>query len=255
MRRLLLGTAPLPANIRIALESPYQRPGTQVTLALPEQPVRRIVVALPVEKGDGSKYGRSLDEIGQLPPDLRDGTAFVAPTFSESPWLVNHATRANCRQEDHLVHVVVPTVHALLGGQSRRPVHLLGFSKGGFAALNLLTRYPDRFSVASIWDPSLLSGRPPHPQLVEVAGSTGRLNEYDVRQNLCRHAPALRGACRIALGGIGTLAADWIAGRQLLEELQIPHHAYQDAPAEHRWDTAWLAPAMRQVLALEAVSR
>ncbi|MEU9371659.1 hypothetical protein AB0D71_44990 [Streptomyces avermitilis] len=232
--------------------SPFQRPGTQVTVILPEQRVRRIVLALPVEKDDGQKYGHSLAEIGRLPEDLREGTVFVAPTFSASPWLVNHANRADCRQEDHLVRVVVPTVLASLGGQTRPPVHLLGFSKGGFAALNLLTRHPALFAVASVWDPSLLSNRPPHPQLVDVAGSTARLNEYDVRQNLRRHAQALRTARRIALGGIGTLEADWNAGHQLLEALEIPYHAYRDAPADHRWDTAWLAPAMRHLLALEA---
>ncbi|MER5826286.1 TetR/AcrR family transcriptional regulator, partial [Streptomyces mirabilis] len=30
------------------------------------------------------------------------------------------------------------------------------------------------------------------------------------------------------------------------------YHAYRDAPTDHRWDTAWLAPAMRHLLALEA---
>ncbi|MDD9383108.1 alpha/beta hydrolase-fold protein [Streptomyces sp. ZAF1911] len=251
-RANLPGALTVPTGARILLESPFQQPGTQVTVILPEQRVRRIVLALPVEKGDGKKYGRSLDEIGRLPADLRDATAFAAPTFSESPWLVNHATRADCQQEDHFVRVVVPTVLAALGGQDRPPVHLLGFSKGGFAALNLLTRHPDLFAVASVWDPSLLSDRPPHPQLVDVAGSTARLDEYDVRQNLRRHAQALRGAGRIALGGVGTLEADWTAGHQLLEALEIPHHAYRDAPAEHRWDAAWLAPAMRHLLALEA---
>ncbi|WP_449475232.1 hypothetical protein [Streptomyces abikoensis] len=217
----------------------------------PEQPVRRIVLALPVETGDGRKYGRSLEEIARLPADLRDGILFAAPTLSESPWLVNHASRADCQQEDHLVRVVVPTVLAALGGQARPPVHLLGFSKGGFAALNLLTRHPGLFAVASVWDASLLSDRPPHPQLVDVAGSTGRLGEYDVRRNLRRHAGDLRGACRIALGGVGTLVADWTAGHQLLEEAGIPHRAYRDAPAEHRWSAAWLAPAMRHLLDLE----
>lgn len=247
-----LDTPTVPTGARILLESPFQQPGTQVTVILPEQRVRRIVLALPVEKSDGNKYGYSLDEIGRLPADLRDATAFAAPTFSESPWLVNHATRADCQQEDHFVRVVVPTVLAILGGQPRPPVHLLGFSKGGFAALNLLTRHPGLFAVASVWDPSLLSDRPPHPQLADVAGSAARLDEYDVRQNLRRHAQALRGARRIALGGVGTLEADWTAGHQLLEALDIPHHAYRDAPAEHRWDVAWLAPAMRHLLALEA---
>ena len=131
-------------------------------------------------------------------------------------------------------------------------MHLLGFSKGGYAALNLLTRHPDLFAIATVWDASLLSDRPPHPQLVDAAGSTARLNEYDVRQNLRRHAQALRRNRRIALGGIGTLEADWTAGRHLLETLDIPHDAYRNAPADHRWDTAWLAPAMRHLLALEA---
>lgn len=244
----------LPAGAQVLLESPFQRSGTQVTVIWPEQRVRRVVLALPVEKGDGRKYGHSLAEIGRLPAHLREGTVFAAPTFSESPWLVNHAFRADCQQEEHLVRVVVPTVLAMLGTQVRPPVHLLGFSKGGFAALNLLTRHPSLFAVASVWDASLLSDRPPHPQLVEVAGSTARLDEYDVRQNLRRHAQALQGARRIALGGIGTLGADWTAGRQLLEALDIPHDAYPDAPADHRWDTAWLAPAIRHLLALEAGS-
>ncbi|MFI2030522.1 hypothetical protein [Streptomyces buecherae] len=216
--------------------------------------MRRIVFALPVERGEGRKYGYSLEQIGRLPGHLREGTAFAAPTFSDSPWLVNHASRADRRQEDHLVHVVVPTALALLGAQPRLPVHLhlLGFSKGGFAALNLLSRHPRLFTAASVWDASLLSDRPPHPQLVQAAGSTEQLDEYDVRHNLRRHAHALRGTHRIALGGIGTLAADWTAGHQLLDALHIPHHAYQNAPAQHRWDTAWLTPAMRHLLDLEA---
>ncbi|GAA2561536.1 hypothetical protein ACPCK9_31980 [Streptomyces koyangensis] len=242
----------LPADAQVLLESPFQGPGTQATLIWPEQRVRRVVLALPVEKGDGRKYGHSLTEIGRLPAHLRVGTLFAAPTFSESPWLVNHATRADCQQEDHLVRVVVPTVLAMLGTQARPPVHLLGFSKGGFAALNLLTRHPGLFAVASVWDASLLSDRPPHPQLVEVTGSPARLDDYDVRQNLRRHARTLQGARRIALGGIGTLEADWTAGRRLLEALGIPHDAYRDAPAHHRWDTAWLAPALQHLLALEA---
>ncbi|WP_217222389.1 hypothetical protein [Streptomyces anulatus] len=140
----------------------------------------------------------------------------------------------------------------MLGGQTRPPVHLLGFSKGGFAALNLLTRHPDLFALASVWDASLLSDRQPHPQLVEVAGSAARLDEDDVRQNLRRHAQDLREAPRIALRGIGTLGADWTSGRQLLEALGNPHYAYRDAPVDHRWDAAWLAPAIRHLLTLEA---
>ncbi|MFE9481298.1 hypothetical protein ACFYNM_22160 [Streptomyces spororaveus] len=241
-----------PGAVRVRLESPYQQLGTHVTVVLPEQRVRRVVLALPVEKGDGSKYGNSLDEIARLPANLRHGTAFAAPTFTESPWVVNHAVRADCQQEDHLVRVVVPTVLAMLGAGARPLVHLLGFSKGGFAALNLLTRHPDLFGVASVWDASLLADRPRHPQLVEVAGSAARLDEYDVRQNLRRHADALRGARRIALGGVGTLGADWIAGRRLLQRLDVPHDAYRDAPAEHRWDGAWIGPAVERILALEA---
>ena len=111
---------PPPAGTRISLESPFQGPGTQVTLILPDQRVRRVVLALPVEKGDGNKYGHSLAEIGRLPAHLRDGTAFAAPTFSQSPWLVNHATRTDCQQEDHLVRVVLPAVLAA-NNSARRP--------------------------------------------------------------------------------------------------------------------------------------
>ncbi|MFD4955898.1 hypothetical protein [Streptomyces sp. NPDC058451] len=233
------------------LNSEFQMGRTRVTLLLPKQPVRRVVLALPVERDDGTKYGHSLSELRRLPAPLRHGTLFAAPTFNESPWLVNHASRARCLQEDHLVRLVVPAVLSAFAG-ARPPLHLLGFSKGGFAALNLLARHPGLFAVASVWDASLLADRPPHPQLVDVAGSAARLDEYDVRRNLRRHAAALSGgSCRIALGGVGTLEADWNAGRQLLEELGIPHRAYRDAPAEHRWRVAWLASAMQHLLELE----
>lgn len=246
------GTGLVPVA-RIPLESPFQEPGTAVTLLRPRGPVRRIVIALPVEKHNGTKYGSALEEISRLPTTLRDGTLFAAPTFSASPWLVNHSSRADQQQEDHFTQVVVPTVLATLGGeQPRPPVHLLGYSKGGFAALNLIARHPGVFTAVSVWDPSLLSDRPPHPQLVELAGDIARLDEYDVRSNLRRHAEPLRGGRRIALGGIGTLEADWTAGRRLLQRLDIPHRAYRDAPAEHRWSAAWLAPAMRHLLALES---
>ncbi|MEV0415866.1 hypothetical protein AB0I68_35160 [Streptomyces sp. NPDC050448] len=172
------------------------------------------MLVLPVEKHDGTKYGSGLEEIRRLPATLREGTLFAAPTFSASPWLVNHSSRANQQQESHLTQVVVPTL---------------------LAALNLIARHPAVFAAASVWDPSLLSERPPHPQLVELVGEAARLDEYDVPSNLRRHGESCAGARRIALGGIGTLEADWTAGRQLLQRLDIPHHAYRNAPAEHRW--------------------
>ncbi|MGW6208936.1 alpha/beta hydrolase-fold protein [Streptomyces sp. NPDC055089] len=242
---------PVRGTATISLDSPFQEPGTTLTLLTPGQHIRRIVIALPVEKGDGTKYGSSLHEIGGLNADLRQETLFAVPTFSQSPWLVNHAERREGRQEDHLIKVVLPALLAAAGKEHHPPMYLLGFSKGGFAALNLLTRHPNLFTAVTVWDASLLSHRPPHPQLVEVAGSSTRLSEYDVRSNLRRHAASLRGRRRIALGGIGTLEADWLAGQALLQELDIPHIGYRDAEAEHRWCTAWLAPAMRHLLALE----
>ncbi|WP_217222387.1 DUF2332 family protein [Streptomyces anulatus] len=57
-------TDTLPEITQIPLESPFERPGTHITLILPEQRVRRVVLTLPVEKGDGRKYGHGLAEIG-----------------------------------------------------------------------------------------------------------------------------------------------------------------------------------------------
>ncbi|MBT2439937.1 hypothetical protein J7E93_07340 [Streptomyces sp. ISL-36] len=222
-----------------------------MTVVLPEQRVGRVVLALPVETGEGHKYGHSLAEIGRLPAHLRDGTVFAAPTFSDSPWLVNHATRADCQQEDHLVRVVVPTVLAMLGTQARPPVHLLGFSKGGFAALNLLTRHPDLFAVASVWDASLLSDRSPtRSSWTSPAAPHDSTSTTSGTTSAATRAASMEPAAS-ALGGIGTLGADWTAGRQLLEDLGIPHTAYRNATAVHRWAPEWLAPALHHLLTLE----
>ncbi|MFD6621477.1 hypothetical protein [Streptomyces diastaticus] len=64
--------------------------------------------------------------------------------------------------------------------------------------------------------------------------------------------PRPRGRADQGARRIGTLEADRTTGHPLLEALGIPHDAYQDAPADHRWDTAWLAPALQHLLVLEA---
>src|SRR5689334_18932654 len=69
------------------IESPFQSAPTQIRVLQPDQmetgKVPPVVYVLPVEAGDGSRYGDGLVEIKKRGLHKRHGIIFVAPTFSE----------------------------------------------------------------------------------------------------------------------------------------------------------------------------
>ena len=147
------------------VESGHQRGKTKVRILLPERldasKRYRVVYVLPVEAGDGRRYGDGLAEIKKLGLHDKHKLICVYPTFSAVPWYADHPTSPGIRQEAYLLKDVLPfiekTYPALAAPRGRL---LLGFSKSGWGAWSLLLRHPGVFGKAAAWDAPLTKARP-----------------------------------------------------------------------------------------------
>jgi hypothetical protein len=252
---LILGTAVIgpPAHDgrvwTFPVDSALQRGPTLVRLALPATGSSRVIVlVLPVQAGLRATYGDGLTEVVRCPIVDTHHMAVAAPTFTDSPWGVDHASDPRLRQETHLVDVVCPLLAHILSPDL--PRFALGFSKGGFAALNLLLRHPDLVAGASLWDASMLRDRPTPDQLLAVAGTPDQVARYHVPTMLRTAAPRLGIGTRLVLGGYGTLRADQQAAHRLLRETGVDHRYYDGPPRAHRWDTGWVPRALDELTRL-----
>ena len=143
-----------------AVESACQDAPTRIRVLLPGklEKGRRypVLYVLPVEAGDGHRYGDGLLEVKKLGLHDRYGLVCVAPTFARLPWYADHPTNARVRQETYFLKVVLPFIEKTYPVLARPEGRLLlGFSKSGWGAFSLLLRHPEVFGKAAAWDAPL----------------------------------------------------------------------------------------------------
>lgn len=239
---------------KIPVRSSLQRNPTEIRFLLPSSmDVSAVVFVLPVEAECGVKFGDGLREVANTGFADRHQVAFCAPTFSDSPWGVNHFADPRRQQESYLVDFVASVVGSLFGREI--PRFTLGFSKGGFSALNMLLRHRDVFSGASIWDGSMLRERPTPAQLLEVAGNEAQVAKYSVPAAIRTSAYWMKDELLLALGGYGILRDDQRAAHASLNSLGVKHLYYDGPMRQHRWDSGWVPGALEVLRGLSTWPR
>jgi S-formylglutathione hydrolase FrmB len=228
-----------------SVRSPYQSGKTAIRVLLPDQVERSrrypVVYVLPVEPGDGTRWGDGLAEV--MKHDLHNKHQFivVAPTFFQLPWYADHPTKPEISQESYFTKVVLPFVEQTYPA-STQPTDrlLLGFSKSGWGAWSLLLRHPKAFGRAAAWDAPLMMDR---------LGEYGTTDIFGTQENFERHRPAdllrrnvkmLRDEKRLILTGYGNFREHHMRMLSLLDELKISHE-YRDGPQrKHDWHSGWM---------------
>ncbi|MDR3706982.1 MAG: alpha/beta hydrolase-fold protein [Capsulimonadaceae bacterium] len=125
------------------------------------------------------------------------------PASGPAPWYGDSPSNPQIRQESYIVRDIVPTVDAMYPSASRVRM-LIGYSKSGWGAINLLLRHPDLFASAAAWDAPLMMREisPCHYANEDIV--YGRDNAYfDRVYRLDAHiasASALKAARRIWIG-------------------------------------------------------
>jgi S-formylglutathione hydrolase FrmB len=222
---------------------------TTVRVLLPTKPEegRRypVLYVLPVEAGDGSRYGDGLLEVKKLGLHDRYGLVCVQPTFARLPWYADHPTDKGIRQEAYLLDVVLPLVegkYPVLAKPEGRL--LLGFSKSGWGAFSLLLRHPDTFGKAAAWDAPLDMDRPGKFGSGEIFGDDATFRQYQITRLLEERAGKLGDGKRLAVLGYGNFRKAHEAVHDLMDRLKVAHE-YQDGPErKHDWHSGWVAGAV-----------
>lgn len=232
-----------------AVESDYQDRPTTIRVLLPGklEEGRRypVLYVLPVEAGDGNRYGDGLLEVKKLGLQDRYGLIVVQPTFARLPWYADHPTDLKVRQESYFLKMVLPFVeqkYPVLAKPEGRL--LLGFSKSGWGAFSLLLRHPDLFGRAAAWDAPLAMDRPGKYGSADIFGGDDNFQKYRVTKLLEEAAGTLGEGRRLGLFGYGNFRDDHRVAHDLMERLQVAHD-YHDGPRrEHVWGSGWVGEAV-----------
>jgi hypothetical protein len=232
------------------VRSGLQDAPTKIKVLLPDrlEKDRRypVLYVLPVEAGDGNRYGDGLAEVKKLDLHNKHGLICVLPTFARLPWFADHPTNQRVAQESYFLKVVVPFVeqtYPVLGKPEGRL--LLGFSKSGWGAWTLLLRHPETFRKAAVWDAPLMMDAPGKYGSAEIFGNRDNFVGYQVARLLERQGGKLGDGKRLVLLGYGNFHKDHQSVHELMVKLKIPHE-YQDGPQRrHDWHSGWVNDAIR----------
>ena len=232
------------------VRSPFQAGQTRIKVLLPDRLERGkrypVLYVLPVEAGEGSRYGDGLAEITRHDLHNKHRLVCVAPTFSHLPWYADHPTDPRIRQESYLLEVVLPFVERTYPAQADRKGRLLlGFSKSGWGAFGLLLRHPDTFGRAAAWDAPLVEDRPARFGMGPIFGTQESFEEYRITNLLKERAAELRAKPpRLVLTGYGNFRDQQQAAHRQMTSLEIPH-VWRDGPQrKHDWHSGWVAEAV-----------
>lgn len=209
----------------------------------------RILYLLPSTPELSHRSGDGLDEV--LAHDLHNqhGLVTVAPTFSEWPWMTDLPDQQMFQQVLYFLEDVVGFIDRQY---PKLPRVLMGYSKGGSAALQLLLRYPELFHAAAAFDSPIMKEQPDQWEMPYYWPNPEHYRNFAIPHLLRTRGHLLGQEPRIALYGYGNFgkhAPDWTydhlsAGHELMDELSIPHWYDNSTRREHRWDSGWLPEAL-----------
>ncbi len=107
---------------------------------------------LPVEAGLGSVFGDGLATMASLDAEDQYNLTIVEPTFSIDPWYANNPNDSSLQYETFMTTDLEPWVKANLSTTGTEQNWLIGFSKSGNGAQDLILKHPDLFQLAATWD-------------------------------------------------------------------------------------------------------
>jgi hypothetical protein len=231
------------------VECDSQDKPTTIRVLLPSKPEagRRypVLYVLPVEAGDGRRYGDGLLEVKKLGLHDKFGLVCVMPTFARLPWYADHPTDSKVRQESYLLQVVLPFVERTYPVPAKPEGRLLlGFSKSGWGAFSLLLRHPDLFAKAAAWDTPLDMDRPGPFGSGDIFGTRENFEKYRLTRLLEERAGKLGDGKRLAVLGYGNFRAAHQAAHDLMDRLEIAHEYQDGPPRKHDWHSGWVAGAV-----------
>jgi len=109
--------------------------------------------ALPVESGlTGQSLGDGLDELESLNVPNQYNTTIIEPIFPMYSWYADNPNDATVDYETFVADILPQWVDSHFSTTGDEQNLLIGFSKSGYGAVDLLMKHPDVFSAAAAFD-------------------------------------------------------------------------------------------------------
>ena len=209
---------------------------------------------LPIEPELGSTYGDGIETLASLDAEDQYNLTIVEPSFPIDPWYADNSNDPNLQFETFLTKDLVPWVTQNLtpsaASQPLAPVTgqeqnwLIGFSKSGLGAQDLILKHPDVFSVAASWDfPADMSS---YTQFGSSSASNYATDaNFQANYRLTpsfvdSHKTPFLSENRIWIGGYEDIETDVADYDALLTSEGILHTTETPHAMPHRWDGGWV---------------
>ena len=203
---------------------------------------------LPVEANNGTTFGDGIDVMRQLNAQNQYNLTIIEPSFALEPWFADNPVNSSAQQETFMTQQLVPWVQANLGTTGQEQNWLIGFSKSGIGAEDLILKHPGLFTLAAAWD------WPADMQTYDEYGSSSA-NSYGTDANfqanyrlttafLNAHKAPFTSTNRLWIGGFNAFQTDMSDYDTLLTSLGIAHSTETPTPMTHDWDGGWVPLAL-----------
>lgn len=203
---------------------------------------------MPVQPGpDNETFGDGLDTLEALNAQNTYNLTIIEPSFATDPWYANNPLDPNVHYETFMTTQLEPWVKATLSTTGHEQSWLLGFSKSGLGAQDLLLKHPDLFTLAASWDfPADIAS---FSQFADSAESYGTDANFEGNYRLSpafleAHRAAFEYRDRIWIGGYGMYGTDVLAYDALLTAVGIMHSTENPTPMAHAWYSGWVPIAL-----------
>ncbi len=201
---------------------------------------------LPVEAGLGTTFGDGLATMQALDAQDQYDLTIIEPTFSTAPWYADNPNDANLQYETFMTNDLEPWVAANLATTGQEQNWLIGFSKSGIGAQDLLLKHPSTFQLAASWDfPADMSSYDEYGSASAYGTDANFQANYRLTQAFVdSHKAPFLTSNRIWIGGYNAFQTDIADYDALLSAEGIPHTTGPSVPIEHRWDSGWVPEAL-----------
>ena len=203
---------------------------------------------LPVQPGLGRTFKDGLQALRKLNAQNRYNLTIVAPSFAIDPWYANNPKNVDVKYETFMTKELVPWVERNLAVTGHEQNWLIGFSKSGLGAQDLILKHPNTFALAASWDfPADMSSYDEYG--ADSAASYGTNANFQANYRLTPaflnvHKGPFLSENRIWIGGGTEFPTDMPNYSRLLSKEGIRHTTETPRPMAHNWRSGWVPIAM-----------
>jgi hypothetical protein len=211
--------------------------------------------ALPVEAGLAqSTWGSGLDELRQLNVQNQYNATIIEPIFPIESWYADSATDTTINFETFTAELLPAWVNSNLDTSGAEKNLLIGFSKSGYGALDLLFKHPSVFDAVAAWDfPGDMAAYDQYGSSYEDYGTdTNFQTNYRMTGTFIDAWKApFTTADRVLISEGSVFATEVADFNALLTAHSVLHTLLTQTNDAHTWSGGWLSNAVAGLYGLE----